>query len=169
MRAARRHARAAGRTGAQPGRPAPPSPAPPRLVTEAHIAEQEIASLAEGSAELGAPSPISCPNCGGVLNRLKEGKNTRFRCQIGHAFGAQSLAAAQADTLELALATAMRTHRERQVLFRQMEEQALAQGMRHTARRWARSRAEAEQAAALIAEAAETLRRAQSGEAEAAD
>ncbi|MDI3309501.1 MAG: hypothetical protein QJR07_20710 [Acetobacteraceae bacterium] len=53
--------------------------------------------------------------------------------------------------LEKALAAAMRTHHERQLLFRRMEAAARAQGLRHAMERWAR--------AAPIASAAEIQRR----------
>ncbi|MBX6743026.1 MAG: hypothetical protein IRY87_13375 [Acetobacteraceae bacterium] len=61
--------------------------------------------------------------------------------------------------LEKALAAAMRTHHERQLLFRRMEAAARAQGLRHAMERWARAAQEAERAAAPIASAAEILRR----------
>jgi two-component system chemotaxis response regulator CheB len=111
------------------------------------------------SHTVGQPSPFSCPQCGGVLNEIQEGKILRFRCQTGHAYGGESLAASQADTLEHALSAAVRTHRERQVLFRRMEASALERGLNGTAARWAKSAREAEEAASLIARAAATLRR----------
>jgi two-component system chemotaxis response regulator CheB len=152
------------RSPAGPGRPVPP-----RLATEARIAEQEIADMAGRSEELGPPSVLSCPGCGGVLNRIEDGKTMRFRCQIGHAYGAESLAAAQVDALDEALAAAVRTHRERQTLFRQMEDKARSQGLRHAEQRWARAREEAERAASLIAEASQALRRAPLAGPEAAE
>jgi two-component system, chemotaxis family, protein-glutamate methylesterase/glutaminase len=137
----------------------PPRPVPPRVAAEARIAEQEIAAMGQELQELGHPSRMSCPQCGGVLNEIVDGKTTRFRCQIGHAYGPDSLAATQADALEEALAAAIRTHHERQILFRRMEEAARAQGLPHAAARWARAAGEAERSAALIAGAADVLRR----------
>lgn len=134
-------------------------PVPPRIAAEVRIAEQEIAAMGENIETVGQPSRLSCPQCGGVLNEIEEGKTTRFRCQIGHAYGAESLATAQSDALDEALAAAVRTHHERQLLFRRMEETARARGMRHAMQRWARAAEEAERAAALIASAAEILRR----------
>jgi len=106
---------------------------------------------------VGSPSPIACPDCGGVLNEIREEKLVRFRCQIGHAYGPEALAAAQDDALERALAAAVRTHRDRQVLFRRMEENALQRGLPHAATRWRQAAAEAEQSASLIASAIEKL------------
>ena len=45
--------------------------------------------------QLGHPSHLSCPQCGGVLNEVTDASWTRFRCQIGHAFTAEALLAAQ--------------------------------------------------------------------------
>jgi two-component system, chemotaxis family, protein-glutamate methylesterase/glutaminase len=140
--------------------PAGPSrPVPPRIAAEARIAEQEIAAMGESIETIGEPSRISCPQCGGVLNEIDEGKSTRFRCQIGHAYGPESLAASQTDALEEALAAAVRTHHERQVLFRRMEETARARGLGHAAARWARAAEEAERAAATITAATDILLR----------
>lgn len=137
----------------------PARPVPPRIAAELHIAEQEIAMVGEQTGTVGRPSHLSCPQCGGVLNEIEEGKAARFRCQIGHAYGPESLAAAQSDALEEALAAAVRTHHERQILFRRMEDAARAQGMPHAMRRWAQAAEEAERAAALIATAATAILR----------
>jgi two-component system chemotaxis response regulator CheB len=140
------------RLARSPAGPAPEVPA--ELRAEARIAEQEEAV----SGPVGVPSRLSCPDCGGVLNEIQDGKLTRFRCQIGHAYAAKSLAAAQVDTLQQALAMALRTHRERLVLFLRMEATALDRGQPHTARRWREAAEEAEHAAALISSGIGQLR-----------
>ena len=131
---------------------------PPYIRTETRIAAQEIASMDSASESLGPPSVLSCPGCGGVLNEVLGEKSPRFRCQIGHAYGPESLADAQAEKLEEALAVAIRTHHDRQVLFRKLEEAAQARGLAHAGARWARAAADAERAAALIADASRMLR-----------
>ncbi|MDO9710688.1 chemotaxis protein CheB [Paracraurococcus lichenis] len=145
----------------------PARPVPPRIAMEARIAEKEIADMAGETEQLGPPSRMSCPQCGGVLNEIEDPKTTRFRCQIGHAYGPESLAASQADALEEALATAVRTHHERQVLFRRMEDAARGRGMMLAAARWDRAAREAGQAATLIQTAAEILRKSAAEEEEA--
>lgn len=144
----------------------PPRPVPPRIAAEARIAEQEVAIMGPELQEIGPPSRISCPQCGGVLNEIEEEKTTRFRCQIGHAYAPETLAATQSDALEEALAAAVRTHNERRLLFRRMEEAARARGLPHAMRRWAQAAEEAEHAAALIASAADILRRPEQPEVE---
>jgi two-component system chemotaxis response regulator CheB len=93
-----------------------------------------------------------------VLNEVGGGRLPRFRCQTGHAYGAESLAAAQAEALEEALAIAVRTHRDRLALFRRMEANAQKRGLPHAARRWCQAAEEAEQSAMMIVRAIEQLR-----------
>ena len=81
----------------------------------------------------------------------------RFRCQIGHAYGPESLAAAQVDGLEQALVTAVRTHRDRLALFNRMAEVAREKGLGHAAQRWETAASEAEAAAELISDALASL------------
>ncbi|MBL6458457.1 chemotaxis protein CheB [Belnapia sp. T6] len=138
----------------------PPRAGLPQLSAEVSIAEQEEAvSDPALQAPLGTPSRISCPQCGGVLNEIEEGRLPRFRCQIGHAYGPESLLASQAEALEAALGVAIRTHNERRLLFRRMEAAALGRKLPHAAARWARAAEEAARAARLITRAAEAIRR----------
>src|SRR5262249_23748837 len=39
----------------------------------------------------GPPSVLTCPECGGTLWELEEGKVLRFRCHTGHSFSVESL------------------------------------------------------------------------------
>lgn len=140
----------------QPAGPMPPIPR--NLILEASIAAQEAPMVPE-PPQLGRPSRLSCPQCGGVLNGVLEQGSTRFRCQIGHAFTAEALLAAQDDELEKAMASALRMHRERVVLFRRMQEKSEAQAMPHAAARWRAGADESEQAARVIGDALTSLRR----------
>ena len=133
-------------------------PAIPRhLILEASIAAQEPTTMPEST--VGRPSRLSCPQCGGVLNEVSETGSTRFRCQIGHAFTAESLVAAQDEELERALESARRMHRERVVLFRRMQENSEAQALPHAAARWRAGADESEQAVRVIEDALKTLKK----------
>jgi two-component system chemotaxis response regulator CheB len=132
-------------------------PVAAELMAEIRISEGDVASMGQHNVSVGAPSSIGCPHCGGVLNEIEEEKAVRFRCQIGHAFGPESLAAAQVDGLEQALVTAVRTHRDRLALFNRMAEVAREKGLAHAAARWETAAVEAEASAALIADALATL------------
>jgi two-component system chemotaxis response regulator CheB len=139
--------------------PGPMPPIPRHLILESSIAAQEPPTMAD-PPQLGRPSRLSCPQCGGVLNEVSEPGATRFRCQIGHAFTAESLVAAQDEELERALESAQRMHRERVVLFRRMQESSEAQALTHAAARWRAGADESEQAAKVIEDALNNLRKA---------
>lgn len=72
---------------------------PEVFIEENKLTQVEIRIAAEGNAfeagimNFGELTPYTCPECQGVLTRLKDGKRARFRCHTGHAFSADSLLA----------------------------------------------------------------------------
>ncbi len=85
--------------------------------------EVEIAAGARlGSDKLrqiATPSPLSCPDCHGVLSEVSGSRPLRYRCQIGHAHTAESLAA-RIDEVDEAVRVAMRVMEERVTLVERM-------------------------------------------------
>jgi two-component system chemotaxis response regulator CheB len=136
----------------------PVLPVPQSLINEARIAAQE-APLPEHLSRLGNPIHMTCPQCGGVLNEVSDAGSARFRCQIGHAFTAEGLVAAQNEELERALESAARMHRDRVVLLRRLQHMSTARSLWHTAERWRAGAEESERAANLIGEAIRLLHR----------
>jgi len=72
----------------------------------------------------GVPSQFACPDCGGVLWEVGNGKMLRFRCRVGHAFSPETLLASQTDGLEAALWSAMRALEEKASLTRRLADRA---------------------------------------------
>jgi two-component system chemotaxis response regulator CheB len=70
--------------------------------TEIRIAAEENA-FESGVLGFGELSPFTCPECSGVLIRLRDGDRIRFRCHTGHAFSADSLLAALSENIEQSL------------------------------------------------------------------
>lgn len=83
----------------------------------------------ELSITQGPPSIYSCPECGGALWEVHQGKNFRFRCHTGHGFTAESLLSEQKARLEHALWTAVRVLQERSALHRQLAHRSELRGM----------------------------------------
>lgn len=54
----------------------------------------------------------SCPECGGVLEEIEEGKMLRYRCRVGHLYSPDSLMADQTEAVERALWAAIRSMEE---------------------------------------------------------
>ena len=74
------------------------------------------------------PSVYGCPDCGGILWELEEGELLRFRCRVGHAFGADGLVAAQSERLDDALWSAFRALQENAALARRLAARARTNG-----------------------------------------
>jgi two-component system, chemotaxis family, protein-glutamate methylesterase/glutaminase len=46
----------------------------------------------------GEPTPLTCPDCGGVIWEQADGDLARFRCHVGHSFSAESMLELQSDS-----------------------------------------------------------------------
>jgi two-component system chemotaxis response regulator CheB len=109
--------------GSDAGETVPP---PDNLVLEVEIA---------GGARLGShalrtiadPSALSCPDCYGVLSEVRGEQPLRFRCQIGHAYTADVLAARSVEVSE-AMRIALRIMEERVTLVTRMAQDARSSG-----------------------------------------
>jgi two-component system, chemotaxis family, protein-glutamate methylesterase/glutaminase len=88
---------------------------------EVRIAAEESAFEA-GVMKLGEISPFTCPDCHGVLIKIKDGKIARFRCHTGHAFSADTLLATITERIEDSMWSAMREMEESIMLLRQMSD-----------------------------------------------
>jgi two-component system chemotaxis response regulator CheB len=98
----------------------------------------------------GAPSPLTCPDCGGVLWELRQNDLIRYRCHIGHVYSEDGIVAQQADDVERALWSAVRALEEKAALARRMAVNAREQQrLKSEAGFLARAR-EAEDNAALV-------------------
>jgi two-component system chemotaxis response regulator CheB len=94
---------------------------PDDLPIEVDIAKGQNAVDA-GIERIGAPSAFACPECHGVLLRIKEGHPLRFRCHTGHAYSVENLVAAVNEGIEEALWSAMRALEEGALLIQQLSD-----------------------------------------------
>jgi two-component system chemotaxis response regulator CheB len=77
---------------------------------------KECANLFESSISEFEPSAFTCPECGGAVIKIQNGKNIQFRCHVGHAFSLDSFSEGHADALERALWVALRKLNEQRSL-----------------------------------------------------
>lgn len=103
----------------KPADDAPPEPAPAVVEVEVKIAAGGN-SVEAGVEQIGEPSRFACPECHGVLLRMKDSGPARFRCHTGHAYSGRSLAAAVNDGIEDALWTAVRALEEGALLMQHL-------------------------------------------------
>lgn len=66
------------------------------------------------------PVAVTCPDCGGALERSALGSLVQFTCHIGHVYTAEVMLAAQFLAMERSVEQAMRSLGERAELCRQM-------------------------------------------------
>jgi two-component system chemotaxis response regulator CheB len=93
-----------------------PEPVQPQHVdVEVKIAMEQN-PIDAGLEQIGEPSRFACPECHGVLLRLKDGPQARFRCHTGHAYTGTSLLAAVNEQIEESLWTSIRALEEGQLL-----------------------------------------------------
>jgi two-component system, chemotaxis family, protein-glutamate methylesterase/glutaminase len=97
------------------------------LVAWPHAQPREAEVSMEDSSDLQFLSPgetrltrLACPECGGALAEAVLPQITYYRCHVGHQFGPQSLAAAQAETAEAKLWAAVAALEETAALARHL-------------------------------------------------
>jgi two-component system chemotaxis response regulator CheB len=81
------------------------------LKTEVIVARKDGA-FKMGIMDMGELTPLTCPECHGVLVQLGEGKLIRYRCHTGHAYTASALLAEVTEAAEEHLWQAMRAMEE---------------------------------------------------------
>ncbi len=117
--------------GARP----PTVEAPRALKMEALIAAQEL-HVDPDRHPLGTPSPLTCPDCHGVMREIREGAVVRYRCHTGHAFSVEALQDAQGEEWERALYRGLRIQEEQLALVRHLAEDARGRASPASARDW---------------------------------
>jgi two-component system chemotaxis response regulator CheB len=89
--------------------------------TEINIAAEDNA-FERGIMRFGELTPFTCPDCHGVLFKLRDGKRPRFRCHTGHAFSSDSLLTTVTESIEDSLWNAIRGIEESIMLLNHMGE-----------------------------------------------
>lgn len=107
-------------------------------------------AIADQQTQPGNPSTMTCPECHGTLWEAREGHLVHFRCRVGHTYTAESLFAHQADQLEAALWTALRSLEEHAALSRRLAVRANARGHSHSASAFTEQAMDAEHHASTV-------------------
>ncbi len=99
----------------------PDTPEPQRPTDDTRVSDME--------ALHGAPTPISCPACGGALWESGEGGVVRYACHVGHQYAPDSLLADYGEAVEQALWTAVRILEQHADLRHRMAARAESAGL----------------------------------------
>jgi two-component system chemotaxis response regulator CheB len=98
----------------------------------------------------GAPVDTACPECGGVLSEDREAGLTQWRCKVGHRYSPESLADAQAESVEASMWAAVRALEDRQALLERMGTQLESRGQVRSAASFRRRAHEAARHAGVV-------------------
>jgi two-component system chemotaxis response regulator CheB len=137
------------RLAASPAAEADRFPVPQWLDVETKIA-LEAKALDVGLAKLGEPSLFTCPECHGMLLRLRHGGPMRYRCHTGHAFTAASLLADLSESVEDSLWNAVRSIEESSLLMQHIAVHVGEAGDAHLAEEYRRRAEEAARRAEVV-------------------
>lgn len=116
---------------------------------EAEIADLDPAAL-QSPDRPGVPSGFTCPECHGALWEIQEDNLVRYRCRVGHAYGAETLLAEQDESVEAALWAAFRALKERSAIARRMLDRMEERGSARSAESFRQQVEEAERRADVI-------------------
>ena len=105
---------------------------PPDISLEVAIAAGERVD-SEVIGQFADPVALTCPNCSGVLSKVRGAKPLRFRCQVGHALTADVVAKEQENAVDEALRVALRIIEERAELVSRMAEDGRRSGRKAVA------------------------------------
>jgi two-component system chemotaxis response regulator CheB len=118
-----------------------PAPAEPIGADAYRATLKEEVDIAAGKSPLEMkqmthqePSIYSCPDCNGVLMRVKEGTQDRFRCHTGHGYSAGALFDGYLDSVEEKLWESVKAMQETLFLLTEAVRRATAAGETENAR-----------------------------------
>lgn len=120
-----------------------------RKRTGSDVAEVGTDALASDPPP-GPPSSFTCPQCGGALWELMDGKLVRYRCHVGHGYTPDGLLSAQGQRVEEALWAGLRALEETVAMQRRMAQRARRSGWARLVERYEARAQEAEQRAGQI-------------------
>jgi two-component system chemotaxis response regulator CheB len=102
-------------------------PAPTDVGAHVSALESDLAKTPIALQATDRPGKVSiftCPECHGTLWEEDERGIVRFRCRVGHVYSAESMLAAQTDSVDRALWTALRSLEERAALTHKLAQRA---------------------------------------------
>src|SRR5262249_9314432 len=109
------------------GSDAPAGEVPREVQLEVQMLLDQVPGL-EVLGESAPPLALSCPECGGPVWGIKDGRLQRFRCHTGHAFGVDSLLASQNRQIEQAMWAAIKGLEQRSKVLQNLAREETTRG-----------------------------------------
>jgi two-component system chemotaxis response regulator CheB len=106
---------------------------PDHVVLESKLSEK-VATGIEQVMKLGGKSFYSCPDCGGSLWKIDDGRIGHYRCHIGHSYTDADLILKQAESIEQTIWVAVRMMEERKILMKKLAKENNEKGLNQLAK-----------------------------------
>ncbi|HEV8283330.1 MAG TPA: chemotaxis protein CheB [Chitinophagaceae bacterium] len=124
---------------------------PANIIEEAKLSEKSATTI-EQVSKLGEKTLYSCPDCGGDLWNIENGKLKHYRCHIGHSFSESDLLLKQSEETEHTLWVAVRMMEERKLLLQKMANEHDDRGLQRLNLQYSKRAKELEQHIAKLKE-----------------
>ena len=118
--------------------------APDKIIAESKLSERSATTI-EGISRLGEKTIYACPDCGGGLWRIEDGKIKHYRCHIGHSYSEDDLLVKQSETTENTLWVAVRMMEERKLFLRKIAKENDDKGLQRLGSEYSRRAEDLEQ------------------------
>jgi two-component system, chemotaxis family, protein-glutamate methylesterase/glutaminase len=95
-------------------------------------------------------SPLTCPECDGSMQEIRENGVVRYRCHTGHAFTLENLRVAAGEAWERTLYGGLRAQQQQAMVCRRLAEDARGRGEDRVAVRYEQRAGDYEEGAVII-------------------
>ncbi len=102
---------------------------PANVQAEARLSEK-IATAINDVKKIGEKTLYACPDCGGGLWQIDNGKTKHYRCHVGHSFSESDLLLRQSEEMENTFWVALRMMEERKTLLHKIAKENDERGLR---------------------------------------
>ncbi len=101
---------------------------PPEIIAESRLSEQSATALRD-VRKIGEKTILACPDCGGGLWAIGNGRSKRYRCHIGHSYTEADLELGQSEAIERTLWVAVRMMEERKIFLTKLAAEHKTKGL----------------------------------------
>ena len=118
--------------------------APQNIISESKLSEKSATGI-NGVRSLGEKTVYACPDCGGGLWKIENGKIKHYRCHIGHSYSENDLLLKQSETTEHTLWVAVRMMEERKLFLQKIAKENDEKGLQRLSSQYNQRSKELEQ------------------------
>jgi two-component system chemotaxis response regulator CheB len=101
---------------------------PSIIIAESRLSEKTSTTI-DKLKEIGEKSSFACPDCGGGLYKIRNGRSVHYKCHVGHSYSQEDLLVEQSSKIENTLWVAVRMMEERKLFFTRLANENRDRGL----------------------------------------